>query len=84
MDFIRFLRAYRDEDEFYYEGDAINRVYININAIMAVEYDVKGDVAIVHAASFKEPLYITGETFRTLMEVAEFGKGQEENDGADK
>ncbi len=74
MDFIRFLRAYRDEDEFDYEGDAINSVYININAITAFEYDVKGDVALVHALPFKEPLYITGETFRTLMEEAEFGK----------
>ena len=79
MDFIRFLKAYRDVDDFDYEGDAINGIYININAIMAVEYDIKGDVAIVHVAPFKEPLYITGETFRALMEEAEFGKEQEEN-----
>ena len=77
MDFIRFLRAYRAVDDFDYDGDAVNSLYININAIMAVEYDIKGDLAIVHAAPFKEPLYITGETFRTLMEEAEFGKEQE-------
>lgn len=74
MEFIRFLKAYRDVDEFDYEGDAINGVYININAIMAFEFDIKGDMAIVHAAPFKESFYITGDTFRALMEEAEFGK----------
>lgn len=77
MDFIRFLRAYRDEDDFCYEGDAINDVYININAITAFEYDVKGDVALVHVVHFKEPLYITGDTFRELMEKIEYNKEQE-------